>query len=132
MGEKKSKNKKREKIKIGTGLPEIADRSSPPAENRKDRRGEHPKLLWGNQNKDMAGGKQASLLFVAVLGALVMGSAIGGSGKEKMDRFESQSDVSGADRQMVMHLQVTPPLRTDSVANSISTHDSATHEGVTR
>jgi hypothetical protein len=88
--------------------------------------------LWGNQNKDMAGGKQASLLFVAVLGALVLGSVIGASGKEKMECFESQSDVSGADGQTAMQLQVTPPLRTDSVANSISTHDSATREGVTR
>jgi hypothetical protein len=67
-------------------------------------------------------------VFVVVLGALVLGCAMGASGKEKMEPFESEWDVSRADEQTAMQLQVTPLLRTDRVANPISTHDSGTRE----
>ena len=72
--------------------------------------------------------KTTSFPFVVVLGALVLGCDMGASGKDKMVPFESESDVSRADQQMAMQLQVTPLLRTDSVANPTSTHDSATRE----
>ena len=70
-------------------------------------------------------------LFVVVVGALVLGSEMGASGKDEMMCLDNQSDVSIADQQMMtsdartMQVQVTPLLRTDSVANAISTHDSS-------
>ncbi len=67
-------------------------------------------------------------MFVVVLGALVLGCAMGASGKEKAEPFESEWDVSRADQQTVMQLQVPPLLRTDRVANPTSTHDSETRE----
>ena len=72
--------------------------------------------------------KTTSFVFVVVLGALVLGCAMGTSGKDKMAPFESESDVSRADQQVAMQLQVTPLLRTDSVENPTSTHDSETRE----
>jgi hypothetical protein len=46
--------------------------------------------------------------------------------------LETQSDVSRVDQQMTVQLQVTPLLRTDSVGNSMSTHDSPTRRRHTR
>jgi hypothetical protein len=44
----------------------------------------------------MVTGSPVSFVFVVVLGALVLGSVMTASGKEKMTRFESESDVSRA------------------------------------
>jgi hypothetical protein len=108
----------------------IADRSSrAPTFQKIARRqdGEH-EVNWcgGNQKKDAA--KTTSFVFVVVLGALVLGCAMGASGKEKMEPCESEWDVSRADEPTAMQLQVTPLLRTDRVANPTSTHDSETRE----
>jgi hypothetical protein len=73
-----------------------------------------------------------SFLLVPVVDVFVLGSPMGVSGKEKMMCLETQSDVSRVDQQMTVQLQVTPLLRTDSVGNSMSTHDSPTRRRHTR
>ena len=78
----------------------------------------------------MTGSPDVFLLF-PVVDALVLGSTMGASGKDEMMCLDNQSDVSIVDQQMMtsdartMQVQVTPLLRTDSVANAISTHDSS-------
>jgi len=67
-------------------------------------------------------GPTVFLLFV-VVGALVLGSAMGASGKDEMIRLDNQSDVSRTGEEMMdtrtMQVQVTDLLRTDSVAKSV-------------
>ncbi len=68
------------------------------------------------------------LLVMVVVVAIVLGSSMGTSGKDEMIRLDNQSDVLISDQQLTdtwtMQVQGTPLLRTDSVANTISTHDS--------
>jgi hypothetical protein len=69
------------------------------------------------------------VLLLVVVDTLVLGSVMGTSGNDEMMCLENQSDVSISDQQMMdtltIQVQVTPLLRTDSVVNVISTHDSS-------
>ena len=77
----------------------------------------------------MVTGSPAVFLLFAVVVALVLGTVTGASGNGEMMCLDNESDVSTAGEQMMgartMQVQVTALLRTDSVANAVSTHGSS-------
>ena len=77
----------------------------------------------------MGSDSPAVFLLFAVVGALVLGTATGASGKGEMMRLHNQSDVERVGELMIgartMQVQVTALLLTDSVANAVSAHESS-------